>query len=407
MILSACGLICSDCEFFGAQCSGCHAVKGQTFWALEHMPTKTCPLYDCSVNKLHFKDCGDCGELPCKMFREMKDPNSSDEEHRQGLIDRVARLRAITMLLILLMTIGSMVVSAQYHAQDSILFETSTVPVKIWESPTNTWQIGAPQKTYLNAAWSQPQGIITETSIPYPVNTNSTFSFVINSKSLKLDFATYISFMQKYDTDTLVDRGIIEASYNGGGVWCELGNTGWTCPDGPALISWDQDSAVASHKKYNHLAVTSGKSDGWLFSRCHLYWIIFDNAPGGIIPDSVMVRFIFTSDGSASGKEGWLIDNIVFGYEDYFTGVSETPVSHSSLAILPNPVTGQSALKYDPSGQPVNITIFDRAGRLISKTTNVNPGNFKLNRQDFTPGLYLLKVENQQGKSQTTRFIVQ
>jgi hypothetical protein len=28
------------------------------------------------------------------MFREMKDPNSSDEEHRQGLIDRVTRLKA-------------------------------------------------------------------------------------------------------------------------------------------------------------------------------------------------------------------------------------------------------------------------------------------------------------------------
>ena len=96
MILSACGLICSDCEFFGAQCNGCHAVKGQTFWALDHMPTKTCPLFDCSVNKRNYKDCGDCAELPCTIFREMKDPNSTDEEHRQGLIDRVARLKDVT-----------------------------------------------------------------------------------------------------------------------------------------------------------------------------------------------------------------------------------------------------------------------------------------------------------------------
>jgi len=92
MTLSACGLICSDCEFFGKQCNGCHAVKGSTFWALEHMPAKVCPLYDCSVNQRKYKDCGDCAELPCEMFRGMKDPNSTEEQHQQGLIDRVARL---------------------------------------------------------------------------------------------------------------------------------------------------------------------------------------------------------------------------------------------------------------------------------------------------------------------------
>jgi hypothetical protein len=57
------------------------------------MPTKVCPLYDCAVLKRNYSDCGDCDEVPCKMFREMKDPNSTDEEHQQGLIDRVARLK--------------------------------------------------------------------------------------------------------------------------------------------------------------------------------------------------------------------------------------------------------------------------------------------------------------------------
>ncbi len=301
----------------------------------------------------------------------------------------------------------SMMVSGQYHPQDSILFEMGTVPVKIYELSTNIWQIGTPQKTYLNSAWSAPKGIITETAIPYPVNTYSVFTFTINSKSLKQDYATYLSYMTKFDTDSLVDRGTIEASYNGGGVWCELGNTGWTCPDGPALISWDQDSAVGSHKKYTHNAVTSGKSDGWLFSRCHLYWVIFDKAPGGLVPDSVMVRFIFTSDGTPTGKEGWLIDNIVFGYEDYFTGVTETPPIHTNLAFVPNPVTDESVIKYRTISGTVSISIFDRAGRLIRQAAGVKPDSFKIDRRDFTPGLYLLKMEDQQGRSQTARFIVQ
>ena len=95
MVLSACGLVCSECEFFEKECKGCHAVKGQTFWALEHMPTKVCPLYNCSVNQRHYKDCGDCAELPCTTFREMKDPNSTDEQHQKSLVERVARLKKV------------------------------------------------------------------------------------------------------------------------------------------------------------------------------------------------------------------------------------------------------------------------------------------------------------------------
>ncbi len=94
MILSTCGLVCDECEFYNKTCTGCRNVKGSTFWAKEMMPTKVCPLYDCSVNTRKYKDCGECDELPCKMFREMKDPNSTEEEHQKSLLTRVSRLRA-------------------------------------------------------------------------------------------------------------------------------------------------------------------------------------------------------------------------------------------------------------------------------------------------------------------------
>jgi len=93
MILSACGLICDECEYFNNTCTGCINVKGSTFWAVEMLPDKVCPLYDCSVNRNSFRNCGDCGELPCKMFREMKDPSLSDEEHQKSIVTRVSALR--------------------------------------------------------------------------------------------------------------------------------------------------------------------------------------------------------------------------------------------------------------------------------------------------------------------------
>ena len=92
MILSACGLMCDECEFFTNTCQGCHEVEGSTFWAKETVASKICPLYSCSVKNREFKDCGDCAELPCKCFREMKDPDTSDEDHLRMLELRVERL---------------------------------------------------------------------------------------------------------------------------------------------------------------------------------------------------------------------------------------------------------------------------------------------------------------------------
>ncbi len=91
--LSNCGLVCADCEFYEKTCTGCYAVQGSTFWAKEMMPDKVCPLYKCAVNDRGYESCGDCGELPCATFIQMKDPALSDEEHQKMLLVRVKRLR--------------------------------------------------------------------------------------------------------------------------------------------------------------------------------------------------------------------------------------------------------------------------------------------------------------------------
>ncbi|MGQ9620752.1 MAG: DUF3795 domain-containing protein [Bacteroidales bacterium] len=93
MIISACGLICSNCEYYQTPCAGCYAVRGSTFWAIEMMPSQVCPLFDCVVNKKGLKSCGECDELPCKLFTEMKDSSVSDEEHIRMIGVRVERLK--------------------------------------------------------------------------------------------------------------------------------------------------------------------------------------------------------------------------------------------------------------------------------------------------------------------------
>jgi hypothetical protein len=57
------------------------------------LPLKVCPLYDCAVNQRGYKDCGECAELPCATFLQMKDPAISDEEHQRMIAVRVDLLK--------------------------------------------------------------------------------------------------------------------------------------------------------------------------------------------------------------------------------------------------------------------------------------------------------------------------
>ena len=93
MKISNCGSICGECEYFKTKCVGCYEIKGKTFWT-DELPDKICPLFNCSINEKHLNNCGDCNDLPCEMFNELKDPNTSDEEHHKMLAIRVSRLRS-------------------------------------------------------------------------------------------------------------------------------------------------------------------------------------------------------------------------------------------------------------------------------------------------------------------------
>ena len=94
-IISSCGLHCNDCQFFSKSCTGCYQVSGKTFWAAEHLTGGICPLYGCAHDTKKLTHCGECAELPCKTFYEMKDPSTSQEEHLSMIKVRTERLKSL------------------------------------------------------------------------------------------------------------------------------------------------------------------------------------------------------------------------------------------------------------------------------------------------------------------------
>lgn len=88
--LSCCGTECSKCSFYGNMCEGCNECQGKVFHAPEG---KSCPIYTCSVKDKKLRNCSQCEELPCAVWRGTKDPQLSEEAFEKNIAERVEKLR--------------------------------------------------------------------------------------------------------------------------------------------------------------------------------------------------------------------------------------------------------------------------------------------------------------------------
>ena len=93
MNFSPCGIDCDTCPLKDQCSGGCFGIEGKPFY-LKDFGVEVCPMYDCAVNQKGYKSCGECADLPCQIFYDWKDPSMTDEEHIQGVNDRVAGLKA-------------------------------------------------------------------------------------------------------------------------------------------------------------------------------------------------------------------------------------------------------------------------------------------------------------------------
>jgi hypothetical protein len=91
-MLSICGLECDKCRAFNTVCKGCQPENGKPFWTKDE-GKRFCEMFSCCVYKKKLNHCGECAEVPCRYFRQFKDPLLTKEEAEKALEARVQRLR--------------------------------------------------------------------------------------------------------------------------------------------------------------------------------------------------------------------------------------------------------------------------------------------------------------------------
>ncbi len=91
-IISCCGVICSECEHFNGECSGCPDIRGKAFW-LQFTGEDVCSIYNCCINKKQYQHCGQCSSLPCELYLNSNDPTKSEEENQGILQNQLQQLK--------------------------------------------------------------------------------------------------------------------------------------------------------------------------------------------------------------------------------------------------------------------------------------------------------------------------
>lgn len=245
----------------------------------------------------------------------------------------------------------------------------------------NIWQIGKPQKIFFDSAYSGNKVIVTDTINPYPISNYSTFIIRIDTNQFFLNQErTFLTFIHKFDTDSLMDGGYIEVSYDNSN-WINVIND--TMPDDFLCpMNFYSDTIANGEKAF------SGKSNGWITSS--IQWVWHMGVKMHDPPDSMFLRFVFSSDSIQSNKDGWMIDDISIGYISY-GGVEENE-SKNDISIYPNPTTGKINLQVSQHfGKIKTLEIYDCIGQLQIKVTD----NFsELDISSFKSGLYFIVLTN-------------
>lgn len=276
---------------------------------------------------------------------------------------------------------------------DTVNFESPTTRILLDTSTSNLWQIGKPQKPIFNAAHSPNRSIVTDTINHYPPNATSSFTYIIGIPYTST-CNNCLYFWHKYDMDTIGDKGIIEASYDGGNSWLILKDTilfpffSW--------FHWLPDYYVSTGTNSPHKLIMKGSSNGWVLSSFCWRWFVPVRLSSDtiiIMPDTLMIRFKFISDSISKNKDGWMIDDIVFEKEDPMmcTNVSKNNFN-LNVTVSPNPFSSKCIIHSNKSFNNAKLELYNFTGQKVKEIHSFSGNDFVLSRENLPSGLYLLHI---------------
>lgn len=254
----------------------------------------------------------------------------------------------------------------------------NSVIIHLDTSATNIWQVGPPQKTIFDSAFSYPNVLITDTVQYYPTNNSSSFQFT----TIPWEYwgVLAIQWMQKLDIDTTGDGGIIEFSVDAGETWDNIFDNPYVYN----FYGYDTTNVdTLSNGQIAFVGTDSNWKDIWL---CYdMSWLNYN--------DSIMVRFTLLSDSNENNNEGWMVDNMLVHITLIHT-VNEVE-QKEYLKIQPNPTSGKIdilARKIEGTHIIEKMELINMEGKVVQEF-GISPTKFSINIGHHPDGVYFLKIQ--------------
>lgn len=263
-----------------------------------------------------------------------------------------------------------------------INFDSISQYIIIDSTANNVWQVGNTTKCFFGNYSSGEKVMITDTVNYYSSDNYSSFTLNFpffmgewNGVCMHVDYSL--------DSDTLKDGGYVEYSFDNDTNWTVLPNN---LAEGNSIFN---DTITGGTP-----AIT-GQHKLWSLDDCSCFF-------GSGYPK---YRFVFKSDAIDNQRCGWSIYNIILNVI-YCDGTGEIKTNDHYSNVYPNPVTDVSYLKINAQNKEIDcIQFFNSLGMLL-KTLSPLKNDVAILREEFAEGLYLYRIQLQNGKIETGRFVI-
>ncbi len=245
----------------------------------------------------------------------------------------------------------------------------------------NLWQIGEPQKTLFNNAYSIPNVLVTDTLYPYP--TNDTSRVYANVEAPQKWFGIWAFQWEQMIDFGDGDGGIVEFSVDDGTTWENAFNS-------PYVYNF------FGYNQQNYGIV--GGDEGFVGTDTNWQniWICFDVSWLGSMQYDLKMRYTFISDsvgGVAVPNDGWMIDNVV-SEQTWVHTINEIK-PNDYMEVYPNPADDRINIVTEKKTEfhiIEQLSLYDMNGRRVRHFEYV-PTKFFVDVADLPEGNYILEVQ--------------
>ncbi|NOQ71092.1 MAG: T9SS type A sorting domain-containing protein [Crocinitomix sp.] len=263
-------------------------------------------------------------------------------------------------------------------------FEEECAWIELDTAASNQWQTGFPSKPFFDTSYSAPNCIMTDSLIPYSNSNLSSFQIPLHYEGGDMMFNVGIRFWHKYQTDSLLDGGFIEFSYDYGDTWANVYDHTELYPEFEFYqenLYGEEDTLIDGTHAF------TGTSD-WTYTQLQWIWMYPLKVE---VPDTLLLRFNFISDSINTSKDGWMIDNISSFYA-IFGGVDEYGTA-ASLQIFPNPSLGATTVKYENhQNESYSLSVINTLGQELIRMNGLSGSTVSLETRKLAKGIYEVQI---------------